>query len=131
VLSRGDHVAGAYLVVIGRPRVYTVSEAGREATLYTIDPGETCVLAIEDVHTHALDRRLATFLVVRASSSGELRMTQQAIANHLGTTQEVVARLLAAFSQLRFASRQRGMIVVHNPARLSRWATASDHSRGV
>jgi CRP/FNR family transcriptional regulator len=183
VLSRGDRVAGAYLVVTGRLRVYTLSAEGREATLYTIDPGETCVLALnclfsdlrypawvdasagtrvaivdgpayrslfehdaavrdmtvrafstvvfrlmsalEDVHTHALDRRLATFLVVRASSSGEVRMTQQAIADHLGTTREVVARLLARFSQLRFVSRQRGAILVHNPARLSRWAAGS------
>ncbi len=46
VLSRGDQVAGAYLVVSGRLRVYTLSAAGREATLYTIDPGETCVLAL-------------------------------------------------------------------------------------
>jgi CRP/FNR family transcriptional regulator len=183
VLSRGDQVAGAYLVVTGRLRVYTLSAEGREATLYTIDPGETCVLALnclfsdlrypawvdasagtrvaivdgpayrslfeqdaavrdmtvrafstvvfrlmsalEDVHTHALDRRLATFLVVRASSSGEVRMTQQAIADHLGTTREVVARLLARFSQLRFVSRQRGAILVHNPSRLSRWAAGS------
>ena len=187
VLSRGDQVAGAYLVVTGRLRVYTLSAEGREATLYTIDPGETCVLALnclfsdlrypawvdasagtrvaivdgpayrslfehdaavrdmtvrafstvvfrlmsalEDVHTHALDRRLATFLVVRSSSSGEVRMTQQAIADHLGTTREVVARLLARFSRLRFVSRQRGAILVHNPARLSRWAAASGGSR--
>lgn len=187
VLSRGDQVAGAYLVVTGRLRVYTLSAEGREATLYTIDPGETCVLALnclfsdlrypawvdasagtrvaivdgpayrslfehdaavrdmtvrafstvvfrlmsalEDVHTHALDRRLATFLVVRSSSSGEVRMTQQAIADHLGTTREVVARLLARFSRLRFVSRQRGAIRVHNPARLSRWAATSAGSR--
>ena len=180
VLSRGDQVAGAYLVVTGRLRVYTLSAEGREATLYTIDPGETCVLALnclfsdlrypawvdaspgtrvaivdgpayrslfehdaavrdmtvrafstvvfrlmsalEDVHTHSLDRRLATFLVVRASSSGEVRMTQQAIADHLGTTREVVARLLARFSRLRFVSRRRGAIRVHDPTRLSRWA---------
>jgi CRP/FNR family transcriptional regulator len=78
--------------------------------------------ALEDVHTHSLDRRLAAFLVRRASTSGEVRMTQQAVADHLGTTREVVARLLGRLARLHFVSRRRGAIVVHNPARLSRWA---------
>ena len=39
-------MAGAYLVMNGRLRVYTTSAAGREATLYGIEPGETCVLAL-------------------------------------------------------------------------------------
>ena len=46
VLSRADPVGGAYIVVSGRLRVYTSSPAGREATLYEINPGETCVLAL-------------------------------------------------------------------------------------
>src|SRR5689334_780305 len=46
VLSRADVVGGAYLVTSGRLRVYTSSPGGREATLYEINPGETCVLAL-------------------------------------------------------------------------------------
>jgi len=46
VLARADTVSGAYFVVSGRLRVYTSSSAGREATLYEIEPGETCVLAL-------------------------------------------------------------------------------------
>jgi CRP/FNR family transcriptional regulator len=46
VLSRADTVGGAYIVVSGRLRVYTTSAEGREATLYEIAPGETCVLAL-------------------------------------------------------------------------------------
>jgi CRP/FNR family transcriptional regulator len=46
VLRRGDAVDGAYLVVGGALRVYYVSETGREATLYRVDPGGTCVLAL-------------------------------------------------------------------------------------
>jgi len=46
ILQKGQAVAGAYLVLTGRLRVYTLSRSGAEATLYFIDPGETCVLAL-------------------------------------------------------------------------------------
>ncbi|HVQ15621.1 MAG TPA: Crp/Fnr family transcriptional regulator, partial [Vicinamibacterales bacterium] len=169
VLSRADTVAGAYIVVSGRLRVYTSSAAGREATLYEINPGETCVLALnclfndlrypawvdaspgtrvaiingqsyrwlfeheaavrdmtiralstvvfrlmlalEDVQTRPLERRLAAFLVLHASSRGEVSMTQQSIGDHLGTTREVVARLLARLSRLDLLTRRRGRVV--------------------
>jgi CRP/FNR family transcriptional regulator, anaerobic regulatory protein len=182
VVSRADRVAGAYVVVSGRLRVYTISPAGQEATLYTIAPGETCVLALnclfsdvvypawveasgetrvaivdgpayrflfenepavrevtvraiatmafrlmaalEDVHTRPLDQRLANFLVLHTSSDGEVRMTQQDIADHLGTTREVVARLLGRFARLRLVTRERGRVLVRAPKRLAQWADA-------
>ena len=46
VLNKGQPVSGAYLVLAGRLRVFTVAPNGTEATLYFIDPGETCVLAL-------------------------------------------------------------------------------------
>jgi CRP/FNR family transcriptional regulator len=46
VLRRGDSADGAYLVVGGALRVYYVSAAGREATLYRVEAGGTCVLAL-------------------------------------------------------------------------------------
>jgi CRP/FNR family transcriptional regulator len=46
LLARGDAVDGAYLVVGGSLRVYYVSSSGREATLYRVEPGGTCVLAL-------------------------------------------------------------------------------------
>jgi CRP/FNR family transcriptional regulator, anaerobic regulatory protein len=183
VLSRADLVAGAYFVVSGRLRVYTSSEAGREATLYEISPGETCVLALnclfndvrypawvdaspgtrvamidgpsyrwlfehesavrdmtiralstvvfrlmlalEDVQTRSLDQRLAAFLVLHASRSGEVAATQQRIADHLGTTREVVARLLGRFARLRLVTRQRGRVIVRDPQQLSAWNRAT------
>ena len=183
VLSRADIVAGAYIVLVGRLRVYTMSAGGREATLYEIRPGETCVLALnclfndlrypawvdaapgtkvaiidgpsyrwlfeheadvrdmtiralsstafrlmqalEDVQTRPLDRRLAGFLLVHASSSGEVAMTQQAIADQLGTTREVVARLLGQFARARLVVRRRGRVLLPEPKRLARWARGS------
>src|SRR6187551_245791 len=45
VLYRGQPVSGAYIVLAGRLRVFTITPAGTEATLYFVDPGETCVIA--------------------------------------------------------------------------------------
>ncbi|MEZ5850428.1 MAG: Crp/Fnr family transcriptional regulator [Hyphomicrobiaceae bacterium] len=46
LVSRGDKVAGAYLVVRGALRVYYVSAEGREGTLYWVEPGQSCILAL-------------------------------------------------------------------------------------
>jgi len=46
LLRQGDHVDGLYLVVAGSLRVYYISAEGREATLYRVEPGGTCVLAL-------------------------------------------------------------------------------------
>ncbi len=46
VLQRGDEVAGAYLVERGALRVFYISADGREGTLYWIDPGQPCILAL-------------------------------------------------------------------------------------
>lgn len=49
ILDKGDSVSGAYFVLEGLLRVYTLSENGKEATLYNIAPGETCVLALNSL----------------------------------------------------------------------------------
>src|SRR5947209_5309059 len=46
ILHKGQPVSGAYLVLNGRLRVFAIAPNGAEATLYFLDPGETCVLAI-------------------------------------------------------------------------------------
>ena len=176
ILSRADVVNGAYFVLDGRLRVYTSSASGREATLYEIGPGETCVLALnclfndlrypawvdaaagtrvavingesyrwlfeheaavrgatiqalsavvfrlmlalEDVQTRPLDQRLATFLVLHSSGRGEVAMTQQRIADHLGTTREVVARHLGGLVRQGVLVSRRGQITILDYKRL-------------
>ncbi|MDK9696414.1 MAG: Crp/Fnr family transcriptional regulator [Siculibacillus sp.] len=54
LIARGDLVTGAYLVEKGALRVYYVSAEGREGTLYWIEPGQSCILAL-----NALFSRLA------------------------------------------------------------------------
>jgi len=46
ILHQGQQTSGAYIVLQGRLRVYSMCPNGNEATLYTIEPGETCVLAL-------------------------------------------------------------------------------------
>lgn len=46
LLERGASVEGAYLVTKGLLRVYYLTAEGREATLYRVEQGGTCILAI-------------------------------------------------------------------------------------
>ncbi|MGD9807982.1 MAG: Crp/Fnr family transcriptional regulator [Deferribacterales bacterium] len=46
ILHKDSQVSGAYIVIGGRLRVYSISPSGSEATLYCINPGETCVIAL-------------------------------------------------------------------------------------
>ena len=181
VIEKGQPVSGAYFVVSGLLRVATLTPNGREATLYPLAPGDTCILALnalfndllypawvrseaetsvvvvpgplyrrlfereaavraltvkalstvvfrlmaelEDVHSRALDERLASFILAHAASDGVLSMTQQAIADHLGTTREVVARLVGDLARRRLIATGRRRIAMLDRAGLVR-ATA-------
>ncbi len=46
LLERGDAVDGAFLVVGGSLRIFYLTPEGREATLYRVEPGGTCILAL-------------------------------------------------------------------------------------
>ena len=54
LIEKGDQVSGAYFVLGGQLRVYTYGSTGKEATLYLIDPGETCVLALNSLFNDML-----------------------------------------------------------------------------
>lgn len=177
ILHKGQPISGAYFVIRGRLRVYSLSPDGTEATLYFIDPGETCVFALnslfndlrypawvqaesdttvalipgpifrqlferepaiqdvtvralstlvfrlmtelEEVHSYKLDQRLANLLLVHASAEGELRMTQQQMAQHLGTTREVIARAMRELVARGFVETGRGVTMVRDAAGLA------------
>ena len=170
VMHKGQPASGAYVVLAGRLRVYTVTPRGTEATLYMVEPGEACVLslnclfndllypawvqaegstrfavipgplyrqlfaqeaAIQDLTVQALStvvfrlmaeldaihscnhkQRLVHYILLHASSEGVLRTTQQQIAGHLGTTREVVARLMQGLVADGFVRSQRGRITI-------------------
>lgn len=177
VVEKGQRVSGAYFVFEGLLRVYTITPSGKEATLYLIRPGETCVLALnslfnqllypawveteeqtnvgvvpgglyrrlfvnepsiqdltvhalstavmrlmaelEEVHSHRVDQRLASFLLNQASCDGIVSKTQQELASHIGTTREVVARVIGEFSAHRWIKTGRGRVEVLQPGMLA------------
>lgn len=183
VLQRGQAVSGAYVVVTGRLRVFTISAEGKEATLYFIHPGETCVLALNcvfndllypawveaepmtkvaivpgaiyrslfeqeagirdltvrsfstlvfrlmaelgSVHSLSLEQRLIEFLVLHAASDGSVRMTQREIAAHLGSTREVIARLLRQLARAGYVETQRNQVMLKNPPLMGGWRERS------
>ena len=45
VIRRGDRVGGMFLIISGRVRVFMISAGGEEATLYTVQRGESCLLS--------------------------------------------------------------------------------------
>jgi len=168
ILHKGQPVSGAYLVLEGRLRVFTIGPNGNEATLYFVERGEACVLAlnclfndllypawvqveakttlalipglvyrrlfenerrVQDLTVHALStlvyrlmgelervhssnqrQRLVQFILLHASGDGMLRMTQAQIARHLGTSREVVARLVAEFVGKGWVRTRRGAL---------------------
>ncbi|MBS1143593.1 MAG: cAMP-binding protein [Proteobacteria bacterium] len=178
LLFKGQQISGAYFVLDGRLRVYSLAPNGTEATMYFIDAGETCVFALnslfndllypawvqaespttlaflpgplfrslfaeepvirdltvrtlstlvfrlmaelEEVHSFKLNQRLANLLLTHASSGGVLAMTQQQMAFHLGTTREVVARLMREFVALDYVETRRGVTLIRNVAGLRR-----------
>ncbi|WP_051299870.1 Crp/Fnr family transcriptional regulator [Methylobacter luteus] len=177
VLIKSQRVSGAYVVVGGQLRVFTLTPSGKEATLYLINPGETCVLALncifnellypawveakpntsvavipgplyrilfesepavrnmtvqafstivfrlmaelEEVHSYNLEKRLASFLLLRSSADAKIQMTQQEIASHLGTTREVIARVLGQMVSKKYIKTSRNQIVINDPSRLA------------
>ncbi len=178
VIQKGNSVSGAYVVIGGQLRVFTITPQGNEATLYFIRPGEICVLALncifnnllypawvqaeagtrvgvipapvyrtlfqheppvqnltinalsvlvfrlmselEEIHSLKLDERLAKFLLLRAGADGVLRITQSELAAHLGTTREVIARLIARLVAEKSVETRRGAIAIKRPEELAK-----------
>ena len=66
-----------------------------------------------------IDCRLAALL---AGAGAELKLTQQAIAQELGTAREVISRHLKEFEQRGWITVKRGRVAVLQPAALSTFA---------
>jgi CRP/FNR family transcriptional regulator len=178
VVHKGQDVSGAYFVLSGGLRVYTLTPNGKEAPLYHIARGETCVVAInslfnglaypawveseretlvavvpgriyralfasepaiqdvtvralstlvfrlmeelEDIQSNTVSQRLAAFLLANRDAEGKVRRTQQDIAGRIGTTREVVARVMMDFTARALVETGRGWSRVLDPTALSR-----------
>jgi CRP/FNR family transcriptional regulator len=69
---------------------------------------------VEEVAFHRMDDRLATFLSQRLGQSDLIRITHQEIAAELGSSREVISRILEDFSALGMISVSRGTIKLLN-----------------
>lgn len=138
LVSGGGDCQYPPFVLRGTLRVYKVSEAGKELTLHRIDQGESCILSatpawkrfvfgiyqkrldmlltlVEEVAFHHVDARVSAYLAGGAQGEGgTVSATHQQIASEVGTSREVVSRIL------RDLEAEGGRIRILDRPRLSR-----------
>ncbi len=75
---------------------------------------------IEQILWKSLDKRIADFLLQEVIIEGkhELKLTHEAIANHLGTHREVITRMLRYFQSEGMVKLSRGMVAVADEEKL-------------
>ncbi len=163
---------GLVLVISGQLRAYTISEDGREITMYRLFERDICMFSascmmnsiqfditisaekdtdvliippdiyksimnvsaplanytnevissrfsdvmwlIDKIMWKSFDRRLADFLLTESEIEGTstLRITHEAIGNHLGNPREVVTRMLKYFQNEGFVKLSRGKVEI-------------------
>jgi len=67
---------------------------------------------VDEVAFQRMDRRVASFLLDRSQMQHPIRITHQEIANEIGSSREVISRLLEDFAQRELVSLSRGQIEV-------------------
>ena len=67
----------------------------------------------------SLDNRLAQWLLKQASGASKIKVTHQFIAEELGSSREVISRLLKEFEQQNLIQLGRGSIKIINESELS------------
>jgi CRP/FNR family transcriptional regulator len=67
---------------------------------------------VEEVAFHRMDDRVAAFLLERSGVTDTIRVTHQEIAAELGSSREVISRILEDFSDRGLIEVSRGTIVV-------------------
>ncbi len=75
---------------------------------------------IEQIMWKSLDKRLAAFLLEETAIEGsnELKITHEAIANHVGSHREVITRMLRYFQSEGLVRLSRGMVAIIDEERL-------------
>lgn len=72
----------------------------------------TVMSVVDEVAFQRMDRRVAAFLLAKASNQRSIRVTHQEIASELGSSREVVSRILEDFSRTGLIEASRGTIVI-------------------
>ena len=105
-------------------RALAESEAFRTAVLFTLSRRLSDVMQlVEQVAFHGLDLRLACLLgqLFGQRNTRRLKITHQELARELGTTREVLSRLLKAFEHQGCIRLSRGQIELVSPEALTGW----------
>jgi CRP/FNR family transcriptional regulator len=72
----------------------------------------TLMAIVDEVAFHRMDARLASFLATRARVQNPIRITHAEIASELGSSREVISRLLEDLSARGFVKVSRGQVEV-------------------
>jgi CRP/FNR family transcriptional regulator len=67
---------------------------------------------VDEVAFQRMDRRVASFLLQSSQHQNPIRITHQEIANEIGSSREVISRLLEDFAQREIVRLSRGEIEV-------------------
>ncbi len=100
------------------------SQPWRELIFALISRRLTTVIAmVEDLAFRRMDARVAAYLYrLRVSQDDALKTTHQEIAAELGTSREVISRILKDLEGVGLIQRSRGEILITDPQGLARRA---------
>jgi len=76
------------------------------------------IAVLEDVAFHRMDERIAAYLIATSSHGPTLNITHHEIASDLGTTREVVSRILKEFEGKGLIQGARGRLTITDIAGL-------------
>ncbi len=83
------------------------------------------ISVVEEVVFRRMDSRVAHYLIEAAAETNSVRTTHQAIASDLGTSREVVSRILKDLEQAKLVQIKRGNILILDSEGLNRKASYS------
>jgi CRP/FNR family transcriptional regulator len=73
---------------------------------------------VDEVVFHRMDARVAALLLRRASQGSIIQVTHQEIAAELGTSREVISRILEGFDAAGLIAVARGQVEIMDPGEL-------------
>lgn len=84
------------------------------------------ITVLESVTFQRMDVRISAYLIDKADSGGNLKITHHEIASDLGTSREVVSRTLKEFDKHGWISMGRGELTIRDLAQLQALATSEN-----
>src|SRR6478735_3324200 len=114
IVEKGQKISGAYFVLSGCLRVFVLFPDGKEATLYLVKPGETCILALNSLFNDLLypawvqTEPATTVAIVPGHIYRTLFETEAAIRDlTIGTFSTLVFRLMSELDQVHSCTLQQ------------------------